>query len=137
MLIRENAEVPGLAPLRRPLKINEQTLKAIQEGASSDSNKVINLIKGLQTTVAEKGSAEPYLIPIGERVDAIREALEVRHIETSEALGQLEALAQERVAAQKAKRESGLEDETFAITGTEAAGLWRSERASQGSKCRL
>jgi type I restriction enzyme, R subunit len=115
MLIRESAAASGLTRMTKVVDINEEMLKAIQQSDSSDNNKVINLIKALQSTVTEKGTVEPYLISIGERVEAIREDFDERHVSTQQALEQLDALAEERIEAQKAKQESGLDDNTFPI----------------------
>lgn len=49
------------------MEINEKTLKAIQERDSSDTSKVINLVKALVKAAEDKGNEEPYLIPISER----------------------------------------------------------------------
>ena len=115
MLIRESADVVGLTATTKHVVIDQKMLDALRRGQSSDTNKVINLFKGIQTTVTEKGTVEPYLITIGERAEAIREGFDDRTVSTKVALEQLELLAQEAIDAEKAKKDSGLPDDTFAI----------------------
>jgi type I restriction enzyme R subunit len=114
-LIRETASYAGLAKTTRPVMIDAKMLKKLQDSGSSDTNKVINLVKSIQQTVNEKGVVEPYLITIGERSEAIREQFDERQVSTKDALEKLELLAQEAIDAEKAKKESGLPDDTFAI----------------------
>jgi len=90
-------------------------LAKIRDSQSSDTNKVINLVKGIQTTVTEKGAVAPYLITIGERAEAIREQYDVRQVSTEEARQQLELLAREALDAEQAKKDTGLPDDTFTL----------------------
>ncbi len=114
-LIRETASYAGLVKTTRPVMIDEKMLKKIQDSDASDTNKVINLVKSIQQTVNEKGTVEPYLISIGERSETIREQYDERQVSTKDALEKLELLAKEAIDAEKAKKESGLPDDTFAI----------------------
>ena len=53
--------------------------------------------------------------PIGERAEAIRDQYDERQVTTEEAPQQLELLANEAIEAEKAKKETGLDDATFPI----------------------
>jgi type I restriction enzyme R subunit len=75
----------------------------------------VNLVKSLVHAAEEKGNREPYLIPIGERAEAIMEAFEDSQESSVEALGQLEKLAKERIDAEKERRSTGLDADTFTI----------------------
>jgi type I restriction enzyme, R subunit len=114
-LIRNTAGYSGLAGITKPVVIDEKMLAKIRESQASDTNKVINLVKSIQETVTEKGTVAPYLITIGERAEAIREQYDERQVSTEEARKQLELLAAESIEAGKAKTESGLDDDTFAL----------------------
>jgi len=90
-------------------------LESLRRSQSSDTNKVINLIKSIEATIEEKGSVAPYLISIGERAEAIREQFDERHVTTEAARKQLELLAAESIEAAQAKKDSGLDDATFTL----------------------
>lgn len=115
LLIRQTAGYTGLTKTTKPVIIDEKMLAKLQESQSSDTNKVINLVKGIQATVNEKGTVAPYLITIGERAETIREQFDERHITTEEARQQLELLAEETITAQQAQKDSGLDDLTFSL----------------------
>jgi len=114
-LIRDTAGYSGLTKTAKPVVIDEKMLAKIRESQASDTNKVINLVKGIQITVTEKGTVAPYLITIGERAEAIREQYDERQVSTEQARQQLELLANEAIEAEKAKSESGLDDDTFTL----------------------
>ena len=108
--------------LSKAVVIDAKMLESLRKSQSSDTNKVINLIKNIETTVEEKGSVAPYLISIGERAEVIREQFDERHITSEQARQQLDLLAEESIAAEKAKKDSGLDDLTFTrVLGIAAA----------------
>ncbi len=115
LLIREEAETYGVKQPSKVVEIDEKTLAAIRASNSSVNNKVVNLVKSLVRAAAEKGDQEPYLIPIGERAQAIMEAFEDTQESSVEALRQLENLAKERIDAEKERRQTGLDAATFTI----------------------
>jgi type I restriction enzyme R subunit len=57
--------------------------------------RILNMLKTIRTLAEEKGDQLPYLIPIGERAEAIAEAFEQRQNTTQEALQKLYKLAEE------------------------------------------
>ncbi len=114
-MIREEAETYGVKQPSKVVEIDEKTLAAIRASNSSVNNKVVNLVKSLVRAAAEKGDQEPYLIPIGERAQAIMEAFEDTQESSVEALRQLENLAKERIDAEKERRQTGLDAATFTI----------------------
>jgi type I restriction enzyme R subunit len=115
LLIRREASYEGLNKLSKPVIIDEKMMEALRNSQSSDTNKVINLIKNIQATVNEKGTVAPYLISIGERADAIRDQFDERHVTSEQARQQLELLAEETITAQQAQKDSGLDDLTFTL----------------------
>jgi type I restriction enzyme, R subunit len=115
LLIREEAETYGVKQLSKVVEIDEKTLAAIRASKSSDNNKVVNLVKGFVRAAEEKGDAEPYLIPIGERAHEIMEAFEDSQESSVETLRQLEKLAKERIDAENERRQTGLDPDTFTI----------------------
>lgn len=96
-------------------RLDAETLERLTSGGKPDTVKVFNLVKALRSRVEEEGRRSPYLIPIGERVEAIVEAFQERQISTQEALRQLSLLAQEYLDAKEAQRRSDLSPEGFAV----------------------
>lgn len=90
-------------------------MKALKDKKGSDNGKVINLVKSLAKSATDRGAKEPYLISIAERAEAVMSELEDRQVSTKVALEKIEALMQEKLAAEKARKESGLDPETFEI----------------------
>jgi type I restriction enzyme R subunit len=115
LLIREGAETYGVKQPSKVVEINEKTLAAIKASNSSNNNKVVNLVKSLVQAAEEKSNQEPYLIPIGERAQAIMESFEDGQESSVEALRQLEKLAKERLDAEEEREQTGLDAETFTI----------------------
>jgi type I restriction enzyme R subunit len=112
-LVRENAAAHGLDKLSKTVEFDEATLKALKDEKGSENGKVINLVKSLTTSAGERGAKEPYLISIAERADSIMTALEDRQISTGEAMARIDTLMEEKLKAEKARKESGLDPDTF------------------------
>ena len=115
MLVRENAASHGLSKLTKTVEFDEAALKALKEKKGSDNGKVINLVKSLTKTAADRGTKEPYLISIAERAESVLSALEDRQVSTTDAMTQIEILMREKLEAEKARKESGLDPETFEV----------------------
>src|SRR5690606_15527262 len=90
-------------------------LAALKGGSDSDTVKVLNLRKVLQTTVEQKASGQPFLVTIGERARALAEAYEDRQITTQQALRAFEALAEEVIEADGQREKLGVDANTFAL----------------------
>ena len=115
MLVRANAASHGLSKLTKTVEFDEAALKALKDENGSDNGKIINLVKSLGKTANDRGEKEPYLISIAERAESVLTALEDRQVSTTEALARIEALMKERLDAEKARKESGLDPDTFEI----------------------
>ncbi len=114
-LIRERTRAYTL-PTSMPLvRIDEKTLEALRKPDSSEPARVINLGKSIMRAVTEAGEQQPYLVPIGERAEAILESYDDRQISTQEALKQLEKLLTEYVQASKEREQTGFDLNTFTI----------------------
>ncbi|PKN00329.1 MAG: deoxyribonuclease HsdR [Elusimicrobia bacterium HGW-Elusimicrobia-2] len=115
LLVRDNVSVSGLDNTMNIVKIDQNTLKAIKENQSSDNNKIINLINTIRKTVEEESGDSPYLIPIGERAENIREQYDGRQCSTKEALKSIEQLIQDIIISKKEQAEKGMDSNTFTI----------------------
>jgi type I restriction enzyme R subunit len=114
-LVRERVESYGLTTTLPLVKIDEEALTALKSKGSSDSAKILNLGKSLVQTVTEEVEQQPYLVPIGERAEAILESYDDRQISTQEALHGLEKLLTEFVQARKEREKTGFDLNTFTI----------------------
>jgi type I restriction enzyme R subunit len=114
LLVRENAATYGLNKMTKTVEFDATALQALKDKKGSNNGKVINLVKSLGKSATDRGEREPYLIPISERADAVMAALEDRQVSTNEALARIELLMQEKLEAEKARKESGLDRTTFA-----------------------
>lgn len=115
MLVRTTSDVAGLDRLTKVVEFDEAALDALKKQPGSDEGKVINLARSLQQSAQQQGEQEPHLIPIGERADAIMEQFEERLISTEQARERLEALAREKLEAEKERGRLGFDGPTFAI----------------------
>jgi len=115
LLVREKVTTHGLMATTPAVKIDEATLKALNDSKSSTNTKVINLINSVINTTIEKGDENPYLKPIGERAEAIREAFDNRQVTALDALEKIEALINEILQARKEQEKTGFDMNTFTI----------------------
>lgn len=113
-LVRERVATYKLATTMPLVTIDEKALEALKK-PDSDPGKVINLGKSLIHTVTSEGEHQPYLIPIGERAEAILDAYDDRQTSTQEALRQLEKLLREYLQAKQEREKAGFDLNTFTI----------------------
>jgi type I restriction enzyme R subunit len=114
-LVRERVESYGLTTALPLVKIDEKALTALKSKGSSDSAKILNLGKSLVQAVAEEAERQPYLVPIGERTEAVLESYDDRQISTQQALKKLEKLLTEFLRARKEREKTGFDLNTFTI----------------------
>jgi type I restriction enzyme R subunit len=112
-LVEKNATAHGLDRLTKTVEFDESTLKTLRSDQGPDEEKILNLVRNLRPSGKEE--LEPHLISIGERAEHVMESLEERQLSTATALSQLEKLAEEKIAAEKARKSSGLAPEVFAV----------------------
>jgi type I restriction enzyme R subunit len=117
-LVRKNVVSNGLKTTLKMYEINEKTLEALKRSMQSDHSKVINLAKSLSIHINEALDAEPYLIPIGDRIKSIMEQYDSRQIETKKALEELEEIVKEVTKARKEMAEMGMNINQFTIYWT-------------------
>lgn len=112
-LIRERARAYPVGTALPLVKIDEKALEALRKPNGSGPAKVINLGRSLIRAVADEGDRQPYLVPIGERAEAVLEAYDDRQITTQDALRQLEKLLTEYVEASREREQSGFDINVF------------------------
>jgi type I restriction enzyme R subunit len=123
-LVREHATADGFTGALPLVSIDEDALKALQRGDGSSTAKVINLGRAIIDTVAKEGQGQPFLIPIGGRVQSVLEFFEDRQLSTSDAVAELEKLVREYLDAKAEREKLSLDEHTFAVFQTlKRAGL--------------
>lgn len=113
-LVRERVATYHLTTTMPLVTIDESALEALKK-PDSDPGKVINLSKSLIQAVTSESDQQPYLIPIGERAEAILDAYDDRQTNTQEALRQLERLLREYLQAKQEREKIGFDLNTFTI----------------------
>lgn len=114
-LVQEHTETGAIQQPNGVYRLDAATLEKIAEEDKPDTVRVFNLLRAIRILVAEEGLRSPYLIPIGERAEQIARAFEERQATTKETLQQLKLLVRECSEAEKARRESDLSPEGFAV----------------------
>lgn len=114
-IVQKHTATPGVGELTETHVLDIAALLALGSKDAPDTVKVFNLLRALHHLVEEKGREAPYLIPIGERAEAIRRAFEERQVNSRQALAELEALVQSLGEAEEERRQSHLSPEAFAV----------------------
>ena len=96
-------------------ELNETTLREIDQSDTSDTLKVLNLVKVLRQKVADEGESNPYLIPLGERVEVVAEAYENRQSETQDVLAEFMRIAEEASRAAREQNQMDMDQNTYAV----------------------
>jgi type I restriction enzyme R subunit len=114
-LVREHASAEGFTGALPLVKIDEESLNALRREDGSSTAKIINLGRAIIDTVSKEGQEQPFLLPIGERVQAVLEFFGDRQFSTSEAVTELEILVREYLDARAEREKLALDEHTFAV----------------------
>lgn len=114
-IVRECTYTSGVRELGPVYVLDGHTLEKLMQGVEPETVKVFNLIKAFHQLLADKKRDNPYLIPIGERAEAIAKSFYERQLSSQEALQELEELVKELNEAEKAREDSALSPEAFAV----------------------
>jgi type I restriction enzyme R subunit len=114
-LIRKHVAAAPVVDTLPLYPINRDIATVVKSDHVSDRVKVTNLYRSLIVYIERYQQEQPYLIPIGERVEAIIRCLRDRQISVEAALEQLGALAEEAVTAEAQQAESDLSRGEFAL----------------------
>lgn len=114
-LVKEHTKSGEIEPALDVYEINGDTLKKIEEGNKSDTEKVFNLLTSIFETVKGSAGREPYLISIGEKAELIAELYKARQKSTQEALQELKELIEEINVARKEQAEKDMPTEIFSV----------------------
>jgi type I restriction enzyme R subunit len=114
-LVKKTVASTGLDTVMKVIRIDENTVNALKADKGGEPPKVINLGKSLLTAINEEANQQPYLIPIGERTEAILEGYDDRQITTQSALEQLARLMEEYLQAKRERDRTGFDINTFTL----------------------
>ena len=114
-MVQERTAQEGLGYLTKTVTFDMQTLNALREGKGSDEAKIFNLVRGLQREVRSDQEMGSVLRPLKDRAEHILKDMEERTTTGLAALDLLAALAREKEAAVRSKKDSGLSPRAFGV----------------------
>ncbi len=114
-LIRERVKVAYLAEPLPLYPINRDLANVIAADAVGAQVKVINLYRSLMAHIEARQDEQPYLLSIGEAVEAIVQRLRQRQVSAELALQQIQAKAREAIEAEAEQQRSNLPGKAFAF----------------------
>lgn len=110
-LVQEHTRTGVIRPPEEIFELGPDALDKISESGKPTAVKVFNLLKLIDKAVKERGHEAPYLIPIGERADAIVQRYRERQLDTQQALEQLQLELEEVEEIERHREETGLNAE--------------------------
>jgi len=96
------------------VKVGLEMLDVIRRKNQGKATKVINLIKAIEKW-AEEESADPFLIALGVRAQAVLEKFEDRQLTTEEVLEELQREMEKEEARKREQAERGLDSLTYFV----------------------
>ncbi|HOJ65662.1 MAG TPA: HsdR family type I site-specific deoxyribonuclease [Paludibacteraceae bacterium] len=114
-LVKKHTKSGEIQPTIDIFEINEETLEEIEKSKTSDIEKVFNLIKSIERTVAQEGNTAPYLKSIAEEAEMLAKLFQERQKTTQETLEELKKIIEEIVTAKKEQVEKNMTSEIFSI----------------------
>ena len=114
-LVKKHTKSGDIQPALEVFEIDENTLKKIEQSKTSDIEKVFNLIKSLEKTVAREGETSPYLKSIAEKAEMLVQLFQNRQKSTQETLNELKKIIEEINTAKKEREEKNMTAEIFSI----------------------
>ena len=114
-LVQEHTSSSKIKTSLEVYEINEDLLQRLEETQISPMEKVFNLFRSIENLVSKEAKINPFLISIGEKVEALAKAFREKLKSTEEVLEELKKLIKEINQARKEMVEKGMEKEIFTI----------------------
>jgi type I restriction enzyme R subunit len=114
-LVRENVSSTYIDTSLPIYEINGELIDKVKAKFTSDTVRIINLIKIIGQWVKDKKDNQPYLIEIGMRAERIKEMFDNRQAATQKALAELEMLINETLQAETMRKEKNMDIRSFTI----------------------
>src|SRR5207244_3284842 len=113
-LIREQVVAPTAPRITRMAEFDAPTLEALHQRPGGENGRVVDRVGQLREET-DRAGAEPHLLTLVERAEAVLDALEDRRISTAEALDRIEAVVRERIELERARRELAMDGPAFGV----------------------
>ncbi len=114
-LLRQTTTATDIDLPNKIHRLGAEELAALRQSGDSDTTKILNLRKALAVIVNMEGDTKPFVVGIGERAEALREAFEERRETTEAVLAAFEKLAKQYVDADAERLRLGVDENTFAL----------------------
>ncbi len=114
-IVQEHTSIEGVQICEDAHPLTPRALQALAKEDKPSTVKVFNLLRELHRLIADRAAQEPFLIPIGERAEAIRQAFEERQLSSQQALEELEKVIENLGDAEKERHHTDLSVEAFAV----------------------
>jgi type I restriction enzyme R subunit len=114
-LVRQQTHSGRIIDPSKVYVLDQGVIDVLADPNKPSTVKVFNLVKVLEQEIEQKRERQPYLIPIGERAEAVAREFQERQLSTEDALAELTKLLSETQDAERLRAESNLNLEAFAI----------------------
>jgi len=114
-LVQEHTKTGKIKPTLEVYKIDENTIRRIEESQASDTEKVFNLLKSIRKLIEEEAEQSPYLISIGEKAETIAKMYEEGQKRTQGILEELKELIEEINTARKEQEKKNMSADVFTV----------------------
>lgn len=114
-LVQEYTKAGKIKPTLEIYKINEDTLRKLEESKASDTEKVFNLLRSIRKIIKDGLSELPILVSIGERAEMIAKLYRERQQTTLETLEDLKKLIEDINLSRKEQGEKNMPTEVFTV----------------------
>jgi len=114
-LVQENTKSGKIKSTLDIYEINEHTLKKLEKNNASDTEKIFNLLKSIESSILDQYKGKPYLIPIGERAEMVSTMFKQRQKDTQETLEDLKSIIEDINQANKERAQKRMSAEIFSV----------------------
>jgi len=114
-LVQEHTTSSKIKASLEVYEINESLLRKLEEIKASPTEKVFNLFRSIENLISKEAKINPFLVPIGERAEALAKQFRERLKSAEEVLEELKKLIEEINQARREAVEKGMRPEVFAI----------------------
>jgi len=114
-LVQEHTTSSKIKASLEVYEINENLLRKLEKINASPTEKVFNLFRSIENLVSKEAQVNPYLVPIGERAEALAKQFRERLKSAEEVLEGLKKLIEEINQARREAAEKDMRREVFAI----------------------
>ncbi|HOV91008.1 MAG TPA: type I restriction endonuclease subunit R [Syntrophorhabdaceae bacterium] len=114
-LVQEHTKAGKIKAELEIYEINEETIKKLEQSDTSETEKIFNLLKSIEKEINDHVKDNPYLISIGERVEAISSSFKQRQKDTKETLESLKSIIEAINLAKEERIEKNMSADVFSV----------------------